>query len=187
MSLLQKCIITIIALIATSTVVAENAKPIAIIHTSKGAITVELNPELAPVTVANFLDYAKSGFYRRTIFHRVIKNFMIQGGGFTKNFKEKYTAPAIINESGNGLHNDRWSIAMARTSDPDSATSQFYINTKMNPRLDAAAGEPGYAVFGMVIDGKDVVKAIESSATMSFNGHNNVPVDPVYIEKVEVK
>ncbi len=185
----SKMIFALVIWLTASSAFAQDAhtNPIAIIATSKGAITIELYPREAPITVANFIDYAKSGFYRGTIFHRVIKKFMIQGGGYTRQMKEKYSRPPIINESGNGLHNDRWTVAMARTNDPDSASSQFFINTKMNARLDAQAGQPGYAVFGMVTDGFDVVKAIEKSPTMTFDGHQNFPVEPIIIEKVEIK
>ncbi|MEH6911075.1 MAG: peptidylprolyl isomerase [Oceanicoccus sp.] len=186
----RKMFVALLLIVSTPSVFAADTatnNPIAVIETSKGTITLELYPNEAPVTVANFIDYAQSGFYRGTIFHRVIKKFMIQGGGYTRQMKEKYTKPAIVNESGNGLHNDRWTIAMARTNDPDSASSQFFINTKMNSRLDAQAGQPGYAVFGMVIDGLDVVKAIEKSSTMTFDNHQNFPVEPIIIEKVEIK
>lgn len=172
---------------ATETTAKTDKNPVVILHTSKGAITVELYAEQAPITVANFLAYAKSGFYNDTIFHRVIKRFMIQGGGFNKEMEEKNTNAPIINESGNGLHNDRWTIAMARTDDPDSASSQFFINTKMNASLDAGRGKAGYAVFGKVIEGQYVVQAIEKLPTMKFNQHGNVPVDPVIIESVEIK
>lgn len=161
--------------------------PQAVIHTTLGDITVELYPDKAPVTVANFLDYASSGFYDGTIFHRVIQRFMIQGGGMTKDMVKKPTKAPIVNESKNGLHNDRWTLAMARTADPDSATSQFYINVSMNYRLDPQQGQPGYAVFGMVIDGKHVVKAIEKTATQTLGMYQNVPVEPIVITGVDIK
>lgn len=190
MNYASKIFVALLLMIGTPAIFAADttsSNPIAVIVTSKGTITLELYPKKAPVTVANFIDYAKSGFYGGTIFHRVIKKFMIQGGGYTRQMAEKRNNPPIVNESGNGLHNDRWTIAMARTNDPDSASSQFFINTKMNSRLDAQAGQPGYAVFGMVIDGLDIVKAIEKSPTMTFDGHQNFPVEPIIIEKVEIK
>lgn len=161
--------------------------PVVILHTSKGPITIELYPDKAPVSVENFLNYAQSGFYNGTIFHRVIKRFMIQAGGFDKNMQQKPTNPPIVNESGNGLYNDRYTVAMARTSDPDSATSQFFINTAMNGRLDGIGDQPGYAVFGKVIEGQYVVKAIEKVRTHRVAGHADVPMEPVVIERVEVK
>ena len=161
--------------------------PTVVLHTSQGDITVELYADKAPITVSNFLDYARSGFYNGTIFHRVIKRFMIQGGGFTKEMVKKPTKDPIINESKNGLHNDRWTLAMARTNDPDSATAQFYINVSMNANLDSKNGNPGYAVFGMVIDGQHVVKAIEKSVTQIKNGYADVPVTPIIIESVDIK
>lgn len=163
------------------------ANPMVIMHTSKGPITIELFAQQAPVSVANFLKYAKSGFYNDTIFHRVIKRFMIQGGGFTREMAKKDTKAPIVNESGNGLHNDRYTIAMARTNEPDSATSQFFINTKINSPLDAQGGNPGYAVFGIVTDGQYVVKAIEKVATHRLGPYDDVPIEPVIIERVEIK
>ncbi|ARN75023.1 peptidylprolyl isomerase [Oceanicoccus sagamiensis] len=160
--------------------------PTAIIHTTKGPITIELYAKEAPITVANFIDYAESGFYNDTIFHRVIKRFMIQGGGFTKEMQRKNPKAPIANESGNGLHNDRWTLAMARTNDPDSATSQFFINTKMNSSLDKKGKTPGYAVFAIVTDGQYVVKSIEKTPTMTLGSYADVPVEPVYIERVEI-
>lgn len=164
-----------------------NTKPEVVLHTSKGPITVQLYPEQSPVTVKNFLSYAKSGFYDDTIFHRVIKRFMIQGGGFTTSLKEKVTQDPIVNESNNGLHNERWTIAMARTSDPDSATAQFFINTKMNSNLDAGRGKLGYTVFGIVTEGHYVVRAIEKSPVITIGAHQNLPAEPITINRVEIK
>lgn len=180
--LISLCIYTV------TSVQAENAgkPPSVILHTSAGDITIELYPEDAPVTVANFLQYANSGFYDGTIFHRVIKRFMIQAGGFTEGLKPKETLDPIVNESGNGLHNDRYTVAMARKSDPDSATSQFFINTRINATLDAQKGQPGYTVFGMVTEGQHVVKTIEKSKTQTVGRFQDVPVKPVIIESVEV-
>jgi cyclophilin family peptidyl-prolyl cis-trans isomerase len=186
----QSFLAFIFFMVFANTVVAETAatkNTTAIIHTSKGAITLELYDDQAPITVANFIDYAQSGFYNDTIFHRVIKRFMIQAGGFTKEMQKKNTKAPIVNESGNGVHNDRWTIAMARTSDPDSATAQFFINTKMNSSLDAKGKNPGYAVFGIVTDGKHIVKAIEKSATMTLGQYGDVPVEAIFIEKVDIQ
>ncbi|MDG1773065.1 MAG: peptidylprolyl isomerase [Oceanicoccus sp.] len=169
---------------ADNTPAAKN--PTAIIHTSKGPITIKLYAKEAPITVANFIDYAESGFYNDTIFHRVIKRFMIQGGGFTKDMQRKNTKAPIVNESGNGLYNDRWTLSMARTNDPDSATSQFFINTKMNSSLDKKGRTPGYAVFAIVTDGQYVVKAIEKTPTMRLGNYADVPVEAVLIERVEI-
>lgn len=156
------------------------------LETSAGAIVLELRPDVAPVTVANFERYVRSGFYNGTIFHRVIPGFMIQGGGFTTTMQKKQTFPPIVNESDNGLNNDRGTIAMARTSDPDSATSQFFINLVNNGYLDGTQGRPGYAVFGKVIRGMAVVDAISKVATTTTDGHQNVPVTPVVIKSAKL-
>lgn len=158
-----------------------------IISTSKGDITAELYPDKAPITVANFIEYANAGFYEGTIFHRVIKRFMIQGGGMLKDFTEKPTRDVIQNESKNGLHNDRWTLAMARTDDPNSAAAQFYINTKNNASLDPQGGKLGYTVFGKVLEGQYVVQAIEKTATHNANGFEDVPIDPITITAVTIK
>lgn len=158
----------------------------AILHTSKGDITIKLYPEQAPISVQNFIDYAKSGFYNDTIFHRVKKRFVIQGGGFTEDLERKAVRPPIINESGNGLHNDRWTVAMARTDDPDSATSQFYINLRMNSSLDKRGSKAGYAVFGEVIDGKHVAQDISKQRTEKLPGFDNLPLEPIFINTVEL-
>src|SRR5579862_1222806 len=158
----------IVALAAASAVLAaENAHPHVVMTTSMGTIELELDRAKAPVTVANFLAYVKSGHYKGTIFHRVIKGFMIQGGGFTSDMQEKPAKPPIKNEGGNGLKNDRGTVAMARTSDPDSATAQFFINTVNNGFLnrDQARDGVGYTVFGKVVKGMDVVDKIEKVKT----------------------
>jgi peptidyl-prolyl cis-trans isomerase B (cyclophilin B) len=157
-----------------------------ILETSQGIITLELDAEKAPVTVKNFLKYVNDEFYDGTIFHRVIPNFMIQCGGFMPGMVQKATQDPIKNEADNGLPNVPGSIAMARTNDPDSATSQFFINLKDNGFLDHSAptGQGwGYCVFGKVIDGMDVVTAIASVATGNHSGHGDVPVDTITIEK----
>ena len=183
----MKNFILLLSLVLGSTVFAEdNANPVAILHTSAGDITIELYPEQAPVSVANFLAYANEGFYDGTIFHRVEKRFVIQGGGFTSKFEKKPTRDPIINESGNGLHNDRWSVAMARTDDPNSATSQFYINLRMNSSLDRGRGKEGYAVFGKVIDGQYVVSDISKRETGRVANMSSVPLETVLINSVEL-
>jgi len=159
-------------------------------ETSKGTITLELDKEKAPESVENFVAYARSGHYDGTIFHRVIPDFMIQGGGFDTAMQQKPTNPPIKNEAANGLKNDKGTIAMARTSVPDSATSQFFINLKDNAFLNYTSPTPqgwGYAVFGRVTDGMDVVESIENVATANKGGHQNVPVTEVIIEKVTVQ
>ena len=162
----------------------------ATIETSKGTITLELDGEKAPATVANFAEYAKSGFYDGTIFHRVIDGFMIQGGGLDKAMDQKPTNDPIKNEAANGLKNLRGTIAMARTMVVDSATSQFFINLVDNGFLDFTAPTVqgyGYAVFGHVTDGLDVVDAIAKSRTRSVGHYENVPEEAVVIRKVVVE
>jgi peptidyl-prolyl cis-trans isomerase B (cyclophilin B) len=155
------------------------------IKTSVGSFTLELNKEKAPITVENFLSYVNKGFYNDTIFHRVIDGFMIQGGGFDKNMNQKGTDAPIKNEANNGLKNETYTIAMARTSIPDSATSQFFINVGNNSFLDYPGQDgAGYCVFGKVIEGADVVDKIKSTSTESSNGHQDVPTDPIIIEEV---
>jgi peptidyl-prolyl cis-trans isomerase B (cyclophilin B) len=154
--------------------------------TNFGEITLELDADKAPITVANFLKYVEDGFYDGLIFHRVINNFMIQGGGFDKDMKQKSTQDAIKIEADNGLSNDKYTIAMARTSIPDSATSQFFINVNDNDFLNHTAPSAsgwGYCVFGKVVEGTDVVDKIETVKTGSRAGHQDVPVEPVIIEK----
>ena len=159
------------------------------LHTNKGKIVLTLNAEKAPNSVANFLDYVKSGHFDGTIFHRVINGFMIQGGGFDEDMNQKPTKDPIDNEAANGLKNKAYSIAMARTNDPHSATAQFFINVSDNDFLDfkSPSGSGwGYAVFGEVTEGKDVVDAIKSVKTSNKGFHQDVPVEPVVIEKAVV-
>ena len=166
------------------------SNPVAIMQTSKGEIWIELDRAKAPISVENFISYAKAGHYDGTVFHRVIKGFMLQGGGMTADMTQKPTRAPIKNEATNGLKNQIGTIAMARTAVVDSATSQFFINTADNKFLDNAGLSPdkfGYAVFGKVIDGMDAVWAIEAVATGSKGGHQDVPVDAVVIEKVSVE
>lgn len=159
------------------------------LHTNHGAITLELDHARAPDTAANFLQYARDGFYAGTLFHRVIPNFMIQGGGLQADLSQKSTRTPIRNEADNGLKNQIGTVAMARTADPHSASAQFFINLKDNDFLDyrsATSQGWGYCVFGRVVDGMEVVNAIAKVATTSRRGHQDVPVDPVVIEKAEI-
>jgi peptidyl-prolyl cis-trans isomerase B (cyclophilin B) len=160
-----------------------------IIRTTFGDIKLELDAEKAPKTVANFLQYARDGFYEGTIFHRVIDNFMIQGGGFDTSFQQKPTREPVENEADNGLKNDSGTIAMARTTDPHSATAQFFINVKDNDFLNHSGKNPqgwGYAVFGKVTEGEEVLDKIRGVPTGSRGGHQDVPTDDVIIESVEI-
>lgn len=164
-------------------------KPRVEMETSKGSVIIELDQQAAPITVANFLAYVESGHYENTIFHRVIKSFMIQGGGMTEDLQRKSARPPIRNEAGNGLKNKTGTIAMARTNAPHSATSQFFINTKDNAFLDhrsKTASGFGYCVFGRVVKGMDVVRAIESTPTRSMGGYRDVPVKPIMIKRVKL-
>ena len=173
---------------AQETQAASDAKPVKVVmETSKGTIELELDPAKAPVTVANFVNYAKAGHYDGLIFHRVIPGFMIQGGGYTPDMEQKQTQAPIKLESNNGLKNVRGSIAMARTSDPNSATSQFFINVKDNANLDYPSFDGnGYTVFGKVTKGLEVVDAIVAVDTTRKGGHGDVPVEPVLIKSVKV-
>jgi len=157
--------------------------------TNFGTITLELDAKAAPITVANFLQYVQDGHYDGTIFHRIIDGFMIQGGGFTTDMNQKDSRAPIKNEANNGLKNEAYSIAMARTPNPDSATSQFFINVANNTFLDfrePSAQGYGYCVFGKVVEGQDVVDHIRKARTGMKAGHQDVPVDPIVIEKAEV-
>ncbi len=164
--------------------------PNLILHTNHGAITVELFTDKAPKSVENFLQYARDGHYDGTLFHRVIPNFMVQGGGFDAEFNQKSVRDPIDNEADNGLANDRGTLAMARTNDPHSATSQFFINVADNAFLNHRAKHSGqtwgYAVFGRVTDGMDVVDTIRQVETGSQGFHQDVPKEPVIIERVEI-
>ena len=159
------------------------------LHTNHGVIKLELNAEKAPKTVANFLNYVKSGHYDGTVFHRVIDGFMIQGGGFEPGMTQKPTSTPIANEANNGLKNVKGSVAMARTNDPHSATAQFFINVNDNDFLNHSSPTPqgwGYAVFGKVVEGLEVVDKIKKVKTGSKGFHQDVPVDDVVIEKAVV-
>jgi peptidyl-prolyl cis-trans isomerase B (cyclophilin B) len=157
------------------------------ISTTFGEMTLELDADKAPKTVANFLEYVREGFYDGTIFHRVINNFMVQGGGFDTNMQQKATKAPIENEADNGLKNEFGTIAMARTMDPHSATAQFFINVSNNEFLNHSGKNMqgwGYAVFGKVVEGAEVLEKIKAVATTSKNGHQDVPVDEVIIESI---
>jgi peptidyl-prolyl cis-trans isomerase B (cyclophilin B) len=163
-------------------------KSVVRLETSMGTITLELDAAKAPATVANFLSYVESGHYDNTVFHRVIDGFMVQTGGFEPGMKQKPTKEAIKNEADNGLTNDAYTIAMARTGDPHSATAQFFINVKNNDFLNFSAPNPrgwGYCVFGKVVQGQDVVDKIKAVATGTKSGHQDVPVEDVVIKKAE--
>lgn len=162
------------------------ANPVAELDTNFGKIDIQLNPAKAPISVANFEQYVKSGFYSNKIFHRVIPGFMIQGGGFDKDMKEATTKAPIANEATNGLHNDKYTIAMARTNDPNSATAQFFINVNYNDFLNASSSNPGYAVFGKVIKGQDVVDKIAGVATGTVGMNQDVPNSPVLIKSAKM-
>ncbi len=192
--LVYTCVTT--CLFLSASLAAESAEPVVVdLTTSEGVIRLELDPEKAPATVANFVNYVKSGHYSGTVFHRVIKGFMIQGGGMTADLKEKATEPPIVNEAGNGLRNRKYTVAMARTSQPHSATSQFFINTADNGFLDRDQSQDGfgYTVFGKVVSGQEVVDSIAGKATgVKASPLNpaqlmeNVPREPITITSVKI-
>ncbi len=175
-----------LALLGLTVSAAQAGNPKVALTTNKGVIVLELDAAKAPVTVENFLTYVKEGFYSGTVFHRVIKGFMIQGGGMDKAMAQKKGRAPIKNEAANGLKNDKYTIAMARTGEINSATSQFFINTADNAFLNHGARDFGYAVFGKVVEGQAVVDAIDTVKTGSSGMHGDVPVEPVVIEKAEV-
>jgi len=181
-------VLAIVALVLHSSLgsASSSGKNEVLIQTNYGNITVQLYPDKAPITVQNFESYVKSGFYAGTVFHRVMKGFVIQGGGFTADGTQKQTNAPIKLEVNNGLSNLKYTIAMARTSDPNSATSQFFINTADNTFLDPSSQSAGYAVFGKVISGFSVVDAIENVPTETKYGMQNWPVQNVVIEKVSI-
>jgi peptidyl-prolyl cis-trans isomerase B (cyclophilin B) len=183
------CIFLILMLIWSAAAAANTEKPRVRLETSHGNIVIELAADRTPKTVENFIAYVESGFFDGTIFHRVIKDFMIQGGGLTADMKKKPTRKPIPNEADKGLENRRGTVAMARTGDPHSATAQFFINTKDNDFLNHRSKTPrgwGYCVFGAVVSGMDVVDAIESVRTQRRSGRKDVPVKPVVIQKAVV-
>ena len=166
-----------------------NSKPVVLLETSLGDIEIQLNANRAPLTVKNFLQYVDSGFYDGTQFHRVIPGFMAQGGGFTADHQQKTTCGSVINESGNGLSNKRGTIAMARMGEPHSGSSQFFINMVNNQKLDPTLERWGYAVFGQVISGMEVVDAMAEVPTgtlPAMRGHRDVPLTPVVLEKASI-
>lgn len=179
----------VVSLLMVSNAGAKDEKggnPIVVLETNLGTMHVELYPDKAPISVKNFMWYAKNKFFDNLIFHRVIPDFMIQGGGFTKDMKKKEPNAPIVNEADNGLKNDKYTLAMARTGEVNSATSQFFINLKDNSFLNFKNKTPqgyGYAVFGKVIKGMDIVDEIAKVKTTSKMGHDDVPVQPVIIEK----
>jgi len=188
-TLLSVVVLGLGACLSLSAVAGQDSaqKPVVVLDTSLGAITLELYPDKAPITVENFLKYVDEGFYDNLIFHRVMPGFMVQGGGMTDQMVEKSQGKhqPIKNESSNGLSNDRGTIAMARTADPNSATCQFFINHVDNPNLNTYGG--GYTVFGKVIDGLDVVDKIAKVPTTTRGPHENVPLKPVYIKSAKRK
>ncbi|MEN3295094.1 MAG: peptidyl-prolyl cis-trans isomerase [Burkholderiales bacterium] len=177
------------ALSLAATVLGAQAaqNPRVTLKTNMGDIVLELYPEKAPKTVANYLKYVKSGHYNGTIFHRVIDNFMIQGGGFDKAMNQKPTTGTVQNEANNGLKNEAYSVAMARTSDPHSASAQFFINVKDNRFLDYPGQDGwGYTVFGKVVKGMEIVNKIKSVETTNSGMHQNVPIQPIVIESATI-
>ncbi|MDJ0810864.1 MAG: peptidylprolyl isomerase [Desulfobacterales bacterium] len=187
---MTRLVLVVLVLVLMAAPVLAGGKPQVRLETTKGLIIVELEPRVAPKTVENFLRYVREGFYNGTIFHRVIKDFMIQGGGMMTGMIQKTGHDPIRNEASRKMLNTKGTIAMARTSNPHSATSQFFINTKDNPNLDFQSRSRrgwGYCVFGRVIKGMEVVERIEEVATMSVGGHRDVPRRAVVIERaVEV-
>lgn len=188
----QLRILLTLALLASSIFMNGNAlaaNPQLTFETNYGNFIVELYPEKAPKTVANFMKYVDSGFYKQTIFHRVINHFMIQGGGFTADMTEKQTLAPVANEAANGLRNEPGTLAMARTNDPDSATSQFFINLENNVPLNFRGPDPesiGYCVFGRVLVGMDVVRYIGASQTMNVGPYSDVPRSAIIINQVKL-
>jgi len=179
----KRFIVTCAMLLAAAPALAENTQ--VLVKTSLGDITLELNAEAAPISVENFLRYADAGHYDGLIFHRVIPGFMIQGGGFTPDMNQRAVGKPIKNEADNGLRNDRYTVAMARTQVVDSATSQFFINLGKNEFLNNGGRDFGYAVFAEVIEGQHVVETIAKIPTGNTGGHQNVPTNPVVIKSVE--
>ncbi len=182
-------LLTLAAGALTTSAEAADKNPVVVLDTSMGKIKIELNKEKAPITVKNFLSYVDKKFYDGTIFHRVIKDFMVQGGGMEPGMKEKKTGAPIKNESDNGVSNKRGTVAMARTPKPDSATAQFFINVKDNEFLDRAKARDGvgYCVFGKVIEGMDVVDKIRPVKTTTKGDHGDVPVEDIVIKSVRLE
>lgn len=187
MSVLMLAFVVSLLMVPSANAKDENGKnPVVVMETSMGTMHIELYPDKAPISVKNFLWYVKNNFYDNLIFHRVIPDFMIQGGGFTKDMKKKEPNGPIVNEADNGLKNDKYTLAMARTGEINSATCQFFVNLKDNSFLNFKNKTPqgyGYTVFGKVIKGMDTVDAIAEVSTTSKMGHDNVPSKPVIIKK----
>ena len=184
------CSVISLAILLVTTGAAAQSNPVVVIETSLGNITVELYQDEAPISVENFLTYVRDDFYAGTIFHRVIKGFMVQGGGMTEDMVRKATNPPIKNEATNGLRNERGTLAMARTAAVDSATAQFFINVANNRALNHESetqAEYGYAVFGKVIDGMDHVGEIENTPTTTAGPYRDVPSTPVIIKSIQFK
>jgi len=184
------CSVISLAILLVTIVAAAQSNPVVVIETSLGNITVELYQDEAPISVENFLTYVRDDFYTGTIFHRVIKGFMVQGGGMTEDMVRKATNPPIKNEATNGLRNERGTLAMARTAAVDSATAQFFINVANNRALNHESetqAEYGYAVFGKVIDGMDHLGEIENTPTTTAGPYRDVPSTPVIIKSIQFK
>lgn len=190
MSLSLAAVVLVFAIVGSGSASAQTSQPKAnprvALETSKGKIVLELYPDKAPVTVKNFLDYVQSHQYDGVIFHRVIPDFMIQGGGFTSDMKQKAARPPIKNESDNGLRNERGTISMARLTEPHTASAQFFINLRDNRSLDHSGKGWGYAVFGKVVEGMDVVDSIAGVRTTTKGQYGDVPVEPIVIKKASV-
>lgn len=178
---------TLICSVAAALVTAPATAAEVEMHTSEGLLRISVDEKNAPLTAANFLQYVRDGFFDGLIFHRVIPDFVIQGGGFTPDLTPRKNRPPIKNEAANGLKNLKYTLSMARTNDPHSGTSQFFINLNDNQSLDYAANNPGYAVFGKVVEGQQVVDAIAVVATRTVGHYQDVPEEPVIIEKAIVK
>lgn len=183
---IKKILIGLVIVFATGLPILVQAEVKILLSTSEGDIYLSLDDQRAPVTVKNFVRYAQEGFYHDTVFHRVIDGFMIQGGGMDASLKKKDTHENIINEGNNGLKNERGTVAMARMMEPDTANAQFFINLVDNSFLNPHARSAGYAVFGKVSRGMDVVDKIAKANTRALNGHENVPIKPVVIKAVSV-
>jgi cyclophilin family peptidyl-prolyl cis-trans isomerase len=184
----MKKLMLILSLAGATSAFAATAcnNPVAELDTSMGIIDIQLDATKAPKSVANFQQYVNKGFYSNKIFHRVIPGFMIQGGGFDKDLNQAATSAPIKNEANNGLTNDKYTVAMARTNDPDSATAQFFINVNNNTFLNYSAGNSGYAVFGKVTKGQDIVDKIAGTATHTDGAYENVPNTPIVIKKAKM-
>ncbi len=183
----RRCVLAIAAASSWGALHAESARPVVIVQTSKGAIRIELYPALAPRTVANFLTYVDSGFYDGTIFHRVIEKFVVQGGGYTPELAAKPTLKPVRIETKNGMRNERGTVAMARRTGKDTATSEFFVNLKDNVSLDRRASRFGYTVFGRVVEGMDVVDRISRVQTGLRGKMRDVPILPVLLESVRME